>query len=437
MIPAIILFYLCCFLSTSCQKKPNKPEILTLGSLNGIVQDSYYQEPIAGAIVKALINSKLDTTDSFGIFHLDNLSMGIDTIQVNCPDYNTFYTTVEISNKSEYITLYLPGKGLPGYNLYVGNQGGDEVYVLDTYRNTVIDTLLGFENYIWNLATTKNGEKLYICTRGEQSNYAGKVFSVDIYSRTISLIWSETASDVFIVPAGEVFIISYLPYTEKAYIGFIDPISNLITHIDTLNIRDTGYNNQGVMFSKNCPLLYAVNSNDCLFAYDYDQKKVVRTYKNLTNPLNMVLSQDGSTIYSTVMGNHLVIFDVEQDSILFSIGTTIAGSLALSADGEYLYITDPGAYMIPEPAPSGKVYIFSTKSMSFVDEIDITEKLPFGYSNQTDHIILMPDGKTAYVSNWLRLIFVIDLQLKEVVEFIEVEAIGMPMVYGLDVLNNN
>ncbi|NIT55742.1 MAG: hypothetical protein GWN00_05740, partial [Aliifodinibius sp.] len=224
--------------------------------------------------------------------------------------------------------------GVPGYNLYVGNLAGNEVYVVDTYRNAVEDTLLGFENNVWHLAITNDGEKLYVCTREGPVNAPGKVFSVDLKSKLVSLIWSETASDVFVAPDGEVIIISYLPYSEEAYLGKIDPVSDMIAYIDTLDIRDRGYNYQGVVFNVTSPILYAVNSGKRLFAYDYDQKELLRVYDNLVDPINMVISPDQKLIYATAIGDRLVVFDVEHDSVLHVTGANQLGSLALSPNGE-------------------------------------------------------------------------------------------------------
>lgn len=53
-----------------------------------------------------------------------------------------------------------------GYNLYVGNWGSNEVYIVDTNSNTMVDTLRGFDYYIWDLAITLSGAKLYVSTKG-------------------------------------------------------------------------------------------------------------------------------------------------------------------------------------------------------------------------------------------------------------------------------
>lgn len=109
-------------------------------------------------------------------------------------------------------------------------------------------------------------------------NTPGKIFAVDLYSKSTSLIWSGIASDVFVSPQGQPFIISHEPRPENApegisYVGLIDTLSDVIAFVDTLNIRDNGFNYQSIVFDKNRPLFYAVDNARRLFAYDYDQKK--------------------------------------------------------------------------------------------------------------------------------------------------------------------
>jgi len=316
-----------------------------------------------------------------------------------------------------------------GYYLYVGNWGFNEVFIVDTDSNAVVDTLRGFGS-VWDLTVTKSGKKLFICTRDDvPPDYAGKIFSLDLKTKEVKVIHNEI-SDVFVSPNGVVFVISYSynAGSSQGSVGIIDTLTDAITLFDTLDIRDTRHNYQSMVFDKNRPQLYAVNNNKRLFAYNYDNKKVVRVYQNLFDPLRMVISPDGKFVY--VAGGP--VFDLERDSVIAWVGGNQLGSLALSPGGEYLYITDPGGYMRLEPVPTGKIIIFQTTTNNYVGEIDVNKAVPFGHGNQTDRIVLTPDGKTAYVSNWLHLIFVIDLQAKEVVKVINIPSSStIPMALGL------
>ncbi|MFQ5824737.1 MAG: YncE family protein [bacterium] len=301
------------------------------------------------------------------------------------------------------------------YYLYVGNQTDHEVYIVDTASNVVVDTLRWFSGDVWDVTPTNNGEKLYVITRGSSRSGPGKVCSVDLQTRTPSVIWDDIAADVFTAPNGKIFIIAYVPRSDDAYLGTIDPFTDTIAFFDTLDIRNTLSNHQAVVFDPNGPLMYTVNNDDRLFAYDYDKKEVVRTYENIYIPRRMAISPDGKYLY--VAGGPVV--DLENGEAIAGVGGNVLGSLALSPDGELLYITDPGKYFHGLSNPSGKVFVYNTRTHQYVGEIDVLKKLPSGRSRRTDWIALMPDGQTAYVCNFGRLIFIIDLQVREVREIIE------------------
>ncbi len=141
--------------------------------------------------------------------------------------------------------------------------------------------------------------------------------------------------------------------------------------------------------------------------------------------LQMMISSNGKYLY--VAGGP--VFDLERDSVVAGVGGNYLGSLALSPDGAYLYITDPGKYLFPEPVPSGKLYIYKIDTYSYIGQIDVNDtSAQYQESNATDHVMLMPDGKTAYVTNWISLVFVMDLQNREVkkaIKFDQVQVVSI------------
>lgn len=339
---------------------------------------------------------------------------------------------LSVSNCQKLGSLGPDDKSDRRYHLYVGDWNGKEVFVIDTRSNTVIDTLQGFENYIWDLVMTKSGNRLYVSTKEGPHNAPGKVFAVETKTKAISMIWNGIASDVFVAPSGEVFLFSYEPRSEDAqygpvYVSILDTLSNAMTLIDTLDIRNTGYNYQSVVFDHKQPVFFAVTGSGQLFAYNYRERKEIRRYQNFFGPkLRLILSSDGYFIYSA--GGPIC--DLKNDSVVATLGGNQLGSLALHPNGNSLYVTDPGNYLILEPVPTGKILIFDTRNNRFSDEVDVKNMTPPGHGWQTDRIVLMPDGKTAYVSNWIDLVYVVDLPRKIVREIIPLRAQVVPMVLG-------
>jgi len=336
------------------------------------------------------------------------------------------FSEIGCHKKSPTDNLLFPPK--KSYFLYIGN-GGHEVFVVDTEDNAVVDTLSGFANEVWGLAVTKSGARLYVCTREGLINSPGKVFSVDLYTKGVSLIWTGSAADVFVAPDGKVFFFTYPPHSNLAYIGMIDTLSDVITFIDTLDVPDRGYNSQLIAFDKTRPLMYGWSNKGQLFCYNYATRTVVKTYHDPFGPSHMLLSPDGSILYCPEGA-----FDLQADSAIPFTGavTNFLGYVALSPDGEYLYVTDPGDYMRGLIQPSGKVYIFRTSTNSCIGYIDVNRATGQAHT-LTDQIVITPDGKTAYVSGWLERVFVIDLQLREVIKIIQLGPQISPMVLGVKI----
>lgn len=312
-----------------------------------------------------------------------------------------------------------------GYNLYVGNWGFTEVYVLDTETNSVVDTLHGFNQGfqvgVWDLAVTRSGAKLYVSTRKGPRNGPGYVYSVDVKSKDVATIFNKP-SDVYVAPSGAVFVVASEPYRNWRYVGLIDTLSDAITFIDTLNIRDSGYNSQSLVFDPDDSRFYTFDNQNRLFAYDYEDREIVRKYENFVGDLlHMVISPDGRYLY--MAGGP--VFDLELDLVVAGVGGNLLGSLALSPDGEYIYITDPGKYWQFEPPSSGKVGIFQTSTNSYIGEIDV------GSGRITDRIVVTPDGKRAYVSRWVEDVFALNLHSRLVREVINIYGIfTVPMALG-------
>ncbi|MCL4511423.1 MAG: hypothetical protein M1470_10185 [Bacteroidetes bacterium] len=304
------------------------------------------------------------------------------------------------------------------YYLYAGNCGYDQVYVIDTDDDSVVDTLHGFGS-VWDVTATKSGKKLYVTTRQGPVNWPGAVYSVDPVTKSKKQILAK-AADIYLEPNGTPIIIASTPYDTVRQVGTIDTVTDAISFFDTLNILDTGHNYESLVFDPVRKIFYSWTNRSHLFAYDYQSKKIIRYYNSVGFPLiNMVISQDGKYIY---FANGPVI-DVARDSIVGEIpayNESTLGSLALGMNGQYLYLTDPGKPFLLEPVPSGKIRIFQTSTNSPIGFIDVNNAS--GQANtMTDRIVISADGGKAYVSGNFLDIFVIDLAANSAVDVIKFE----------------
>ncbi len=318
------------------------------------------------------------------------------------------------------------------YFLYVGGWSGNKIFIVDTDSNVVVDSLEGFMSEIWSFVVTKSGRKMYVSAKAPRNlGASGAIYAVDLKTHTVRTIYNEVAS-LFVAPDGHVFTINYFGINGVSEVGIIDTVTDQVSYFDTLNIQTKyfGHDYQGVVFDVNRNLLYGINREHKLFAYDYTKNKVTRVYQNVNAFyfLQMMISNNGRYLY--VAGGP--VFDLERDSVVGGLGGNYLGSLAMSQDGQYLYISDPGRYIMPDPVPTGKIYIYCTKTMNYIDEIDFVPFTPpWIGSATTDRITLIPsDDRFAYVSGWVGILYYIDLKFKNVIKRIDIDAFTVPLAVG-------
>lgn len=316
-------------------------------------------------------------------------------------------------------------------HLYAGNVVSDEIYIIDTKNNAIVDTLTGFRN-VNNITATKSGEKLYVSTIYGGMNRTYAVYSVDLRTNNTNKI-IDRESDIFISPDGMPFIFTSTPDDSIRTIGIIDTITDEITFIDSLDIRGTRLGSQILAFDPNEKVFYTWSNDLQIFSYNYEEKRIIKNYTSAYPYLiNFIISKDGRYLY---FSNGPVV-DVLCDSIVGYIPANSPnniGNLALSPDGEYLYLTDPGIPLNPEILSSGEIKIFETDTYTNVGSINVNDASGKLYT-MTFGIAINKNGSKAYVSGNYNDIYVIDLrsnQVKDVINFEETGVCIDPLALGL------
>jgi len=314
-------------------------------------------------------------------------------------------------------------------NLYVGNWGYDQIYVVDVDRDAVIDTLNGFRS-VGNVTATTSGKKLYVTAMAYSvypydTTYPATVYSVDPATKLKKEILERRAM-IYLEPNGTPLIIASSTMQDTAIesdtmrlVGAIDTVTDAVSFFDTLDIFHSKLSAayEALVFDPNEPVLYTFTNQNQLFAYNYQEKRIIRYYTSLNLPYNIVISTDGKYIYCA----NGPVLDVANDSIIGWVqgnNESILGSLALTPDGKFLYLTDPGKPLLPEPVPSGKINFFQTNPFGYLGFIDVT-KIDSEYFSTyyaiTDRILITSDGKKAFVGLLYSDIVVIDLEINEAV----------------------
>lgn len=367
---------------------------------------SAFSSPLKGSTIE----KKFNQTNSYAI------------IATNSTDTSPIINAQKISSvdltADTTINFNVERKTDPGYYLYA--LCGDIIFIIDTYTNTVVDSIKGFDNYPHSFEITSNN-KMYVSTDSYLN--PSNIYSVDLISKEIKIIKSfdyiSTGgySNVFSKNHQDtVFVFTKNSTMNFVKVGIIE--NDSVKYFDSLDIDNAilSHKKQNVVFDRDSTVFYTMNTNARLFAYNFSLKRITRNYNQIYAPLYMLISDDNQLIY--IAGGSVL--DFHKDSILAWIGGNRLGSLALDESNSKLYITDPGQYYDLEYPKTGKVFGYRTDSYIYSDTIDVF-KARLDYWKVTDVIGIIPNTNLAYVSDFGSYIYIIDLELNEVIEFIYIK----------------
>ena len=370
----------------------------TYYSLSGKIFGEDTNLPLSGVKIELLVNQKSDTTDSLGFYSFDSVLIMNDTIHVFSYGYESILQPIELSvNKTENFYLRTKQPEYTGYRIYCGNSSSDEIFVFDSDKKIICDTL-HVKKYITGLRITSDGRYLFVSTDDLDEYLPGSVYLVDLTLNTSIEVFDRNA-DVFIDPNDQVFFI-YSAHNNLYNLNSFDINSHALTFIDTLNLDFSIDNSQNIAFSPNQPIFYTVNNKSELFAYNYLTKEIVKTFEpKIYNFVNMTISNDGTLLFFS--GGPVV--DIYGDSAITYIGGNFTGSLAFDVWRNRVYQTDYGVFVPPQPIPKGHILIFDVLSFTSIGSIEV------GYGNSTDKMVISPDFNYLYTNN-VGSIYEIDLR---------------------------
>jgi len=282
--------------------------------------------------------------------------------------------------------------------LYVGNNSRREIYKIELESNSIVDTLKGMEAGIIGAITSIDGRKMYVPT------YVGNpdvvyVFNLETGALAVA---SHTTSHLYTSPEGDVIILTFINNNTRTKVGLIDTQTDLITYLDTLELKYDVYPSQQCVIDGNGKYLYAETIDGKLLKYYYGENRVERIYEGDFSLKCLALSSDGKTLYNT--GGSVI--DIESGRIIGSMPVSEYGHLAVSPDGRYVYLTDPTGKNGEAAFPTAKIFVYDTRSFTVTGEISVHGHV--NYLSYTDDIAITGDGTKAYVSGF-RDVFVIDL----------------------------
>lgn len=348
-----------------------------------------------------------------------------------------------------------------GYFLYAGNWGfwredRNDIYIIDTQNNTVVDTFSVLEGAPIDLAISSDGSILYATVF--HSLFESDLYQLDTRTKEILSVFSLGKGRYRLKSSPDM---SLFLIFSKYGLHIFDTLSGAIICSDTLSFTTAA-------FAPNKPILYGAlfpkdNQWGRIVVYNYESKEKSRVIEVVLGHRptikDMLVSPDGKELYLTAhysaLGFYLGVVDLEKDSLVTKISIITAGKLAMSSDGAYLYIADPGIKYDPDSPPivGGKITIFRTADhfvAGWISTIGLAGVQADALA--TEDFVITPDDIWAYASThlagnvpssnggWARPttelatgILVIDLTKREVVNVIKFStrnnAIG-PIVLG-------
>ncbi|MCF8266032.1 MAG: hypothetical protein K9I99_16145, partial [Melioribacteraceae bacterium] len=297
-----------------------------------------------------------------------------------------------------------------GYLLYVGYQKG-YIEIYDTEEYKVVDTVNGFEIEPWDIEVIDGGAKIYVCTKRGQLNSTGKIYSVNMETKESKIICNKS-SEIFLRSDQTPFVVSEDPFITQRYLGIIDTKTDSIQWIDTLDIYPVGLSSSGLVFGPGDSILYCLNNDYYLFQYNYKLKKIIYEYSNYSFHFNQNLAIDinGSYLYSGVGQTFNLIYDSLYTNFYYS---NFNGKIAISKDGSFVATSDPANSYDITVLPSGKIaFTYDLPNSPIQTLVNVSTRAHPSRSKRTDQIYLTDDSKKAFVSNWSKEIFVIDVAEK-------------------------
>ncbi|MCH7819562.1 MAG: carboxypeptidase regulatory-like domain-containing protein [Candidatus Marinimicrobia bacterium] len=166
-------------LQSACEEDVTLPTAQKYGSLSGTVKDAETSEPIAGALVEAVVSQVTDTADSMGAFFLDSLLVGDESINILAGFYDSQILEITITPDSQTLNVAMMPMVENQY-LYVAEALGHNIYIVDVDRHKEVDSLYFSEGEIARLFITPGGTKLYIYVA-----IVKKIFYFDSETRTL------------------------------------------------------------------------------------------------------------------------------------------------------------------------------------------------------------------------------------------------------------
>lgn len=279
--------------------------------------------------------------------------------------------------------------------VWVANEFGNSITVIDANTNEVITTLTGIEGP-HNLQVSPDGESVWAVS-GHDST------AVMIDARTYTLHGSvptgEHPAHIVLTPDGKT---AYVTNSEDNSVTAIDAAT--MTTVATIPVGEFPH---GLRPSPDGRWVYVANANDTtLSVIDTSTNNSVTDIEVGQRPVQVAFSPDGQFVYVSLNTENAVgKVDVATRTL---VGTTEVGvgpiQVFVTPDNRYLLVANQGT----EDDPSTTVSVVDTATFAVVNTIET--------GNGAHGVVIEPSGQYAYITNlYGNTVSVLDLANQQVI----------------------
>lgn len=301
------------------------------------------------------------------------------------------------------------------YVIYAYSPGTDSLAIINVEDGQILKMLYDIES-IQNVVTNRDGSRLFVGTaKGQARTNPGSVIMINtntweretIYNRAVHLLDDRNGGVYFITKEND-------PQTglvtTKRRFGVINSTTGIITEKDSIDVRWGAWQDQNyVEVHPSMPILYAIDSNDRLFRFNYESGDVRYLFEGLDFSMltRMTLSHNGEVLF--MPGGPVL--DAVNESVKGTLPVWRFGTAVVRKDKAEVYITDPGGFLRP-PLPSGKVFIYDPAQDQITGDILVDVDIPGDDFpiRTTDDIYLTEKERYAVVNDRMGSFFVLDLK---------------------------
>lgn len=288
-------------------------------------------------------------------------------------------------------------------HIYVCNQGGTQVQVVDVNQNSV-EQIFGFHSpHV--VKVTPDGRQAWV---GEDSHHV----------RVIDTITHSVFPDALTI--NKPVALAITPDNKHVYVASSDDTISVIRISDrTIETLLTGFNDlQDIKITPEGDYAFATNAgNGTVSVIRTSDNIVVDTITGFNKPLGLTFTNDGNKAYvSDLEDNQLYVLNTVTNSVAEIIrGLNFPRYIAMTPDDSYAYVTNLG---------SGTVAQLRLSDNKIVDEINLP---------QPESLAVTPDGKFLYVGSIAGALYKIDTANNSVLAAVQIP--GKPSNLAITVDN--